>query len=48
MRPGDKLTIAGIHGMERNPDRRWWQLWKPRWLVMSELQCFEITGELHG
>lgn len=39
----DTLTIA--YGMERNPDRRWWQVWKPRWVAMDQLQCFEV---IHG
>ena len=30
-------------GMERNPDRRWWQVWKPRWVAMTDAQCREIV-----
>lgn len=42
---GDTFTIAGIYGMGRNHARRWWQVWKPRWVRLSELQCFEV---MHG
>lgn len=27
---GDMFTIEGVHNVMRNPNRRWWQLWKPR------------------
>lgn len=37
-----KTVARALFGMERNPDRRWWQVWKPRWVRLSELQCFEV------
>lgn len=41
MKPGDTLTIAGVHPAIR---RRWWQFWKPRIRPdKSRLQIFRIT-----
>ncbi len=27
---GDVVTISGFFDLKENPDRRWWQFWKPR------------------
>jgi hypothetical protein len=40
---GDTFTIAGVYGMERNPNRRWWQFWRPRCFAVSELQIFTVV-----
>lgn len=39
---GDEFTIAGVRNMRPNPDRRWWQLWKPR-RVPAELKVFRVV-----
>jgi hypothetical protein len=41
---GDTFTIAGCKRVVRNPDRRWWQLWKPRQIVTAELQTWRVSG----
>ena len=43
MRGGDRLTIAGVMMARRNPDRRWWQLWKPRFVASELHQTFVIV-----
>lgn len=40
---GDSFTIAGVYPLYRNPDRRWWQVWKPRWVREGFLQTFKVT-----
>ena len=40
---GDIFTYEGINEMMRNPDRRWWQLWKPRF-VRRQSQTFVVRG----
>lgn len=27
---GDTFTIAGVYETMLNPQRRWWQFWKPK------------------
>lgn len=44
IKAGDKFTIAGLHRMERNSDRRWWQFWRPKMIAGPELQSFRITN----
>ena len=39
---GDTITFEGIRQMARNPDRKWWQVWKPR-MVPSELKVFRVV-----
>lgn len=29
IKPGDKFTVAGVYHALPNPDRKWWQFWKP-------------------
>lgn len=36
MKPGDHFTIAGCFAMMLNPNRRWWQFWKPRYVADEE------------
>lgn len=31
-------------GMERNPARRFWQLWKSRWVDMTDEQMRKFVG----
>lgn len=33
-----------MFGMERNPARRFWQVWKPRWVEMSPEQMRKLVG----
>lgn len=43
MKPGDKFTIAHVHPWMRNPARKWWQFWKPKWVVdTSRLAEFTV------
>ena len=44
---GDEFTIGGVHTAVRNTDRKWWQLWKPRW-VMGPLQRYRVTDVRNG
>lgn len=39
---GDTITFEGIRQMARNPDRKWWQVWKPR-LIPANAQWDEAT-----
>ncbi len=40
---GEKFTIAGVYDTKPNPDRRWWQFWKPLRIADKEkLTVFEI------
>lgn len=43
MQKGDTITFEGLHQMVRNPDRKWWQLWKPR-MVPAELRTFRVVS----
>jgi hypothetical protein len=36
IKPGDTLTFEGINHMVPNPDRRWWQFWKPQMIDTGE------------
>ena len=40
IKTGDTITIAGVMRKAINPDRRWWQFWKPRMVASDELQAF--------
>jgi hypothetical protein len=44
IKTGDKVTISGCYARVRNPDRKWWQLWKPRMVTTKELQQFTVVG----
>lgn len=41
MKTGETFTIAGVHKMVPNLDRKWWQFWKPR-LVTSGMVVFRV------
>jgi hypothetical protein len=43
MKPGDMVTIGGCYVMAANPDRRWWQFWRPRMVPTDELQQFRVV-----
>ena len=48
---GDTVTIAGVYRTIPNPDRSWWQFWKPMRVTASELErciCVGPPGELAG
>lgn len=40
---GDEFTIHGVHTAVPNVSRRWWQFWKPRW-VIGPLQKYRVLG----
>lgn len=44
MHVGDKFTIAGVRRSVPNPDRRWWQWWKPRTVPGPPME-FTCVGE---
>lgn len=44
---GDEFTIGGVHTAVPNAGRKWWQFWKPRWVV-GPLQRYRVTGVRHG
>lgn len=39
---GDIFTVGGVHTAVPNTERRWWQFWKPRW-VIGPLQRYRVT-----
>lgn len=43
MKSGDSLTIAGVWRKIPNPDRKWWQFWRPRMVASGEYQRFTVT-----
>lgn len=44
IKPGEAFTIEGLYRMVPNPDRRWWQFWKPRLVKKAnELQMFKVV-----
>lgn len=45
---GDSITIEGLHRVIANPDRRWWQLWKPRMVETSETAEWTVVGRLEA
>lgn len=42
IKPGDEFTIQGCLATVRNPSRKWWQFWKPRWIMSGELQRYRV------
>lgn len=44
---GDVFTISGIYEEVKNPDRKWWQFWKPK-MVSSGLKKFHVTNVVGG
>jgi hypothetical protein len=41
IRVGDTFTIRG--GNKRNPDRWWFQFWKPKWVRHEDLKQFRVV-----
>lgn len=40
---GDVFTIEGLHPAIRDPNRRWWQFWKPRMVADKDrLATFRV------
>ncbi len=48
MKPGDKVTIEGVYRAIPNPDRRWWQFWKPRMVDTSEPMEWTVVRDVSG
>ena len=42
----DTFVIAGAYERIANPDRRWWQFWKPRFVAGKNLQRFNVRSGL--
>lgn len=39
---GDIFTISGIFKMKKNPTRKWWQIYKPKYVVdLGNLQKYK-------
>lgn len=41
---GDTFTIEGVRRRVPNPDRAWWQLWRPRLIESVELQTYKVVA----
>jgi hypothetical protein len=46
--PGDTFTIAHIYRMIPNPDRKWWQVWKPRKVCSREPETWTVVSANMG
>lgn len=44
---GDEFTIAGVRTAVPNTDRKWWQFWKPKF-VLGPLQRYRVTDVRNG
>ena len=44
MKQGDTYTFAGVYILKPNPDRKWWQVWKPRLVATPDLQTFQVKA----
>lgn len=41
----EEFTIAGVHPVTPNPNRRWWQFWKPKTIAdRTRLQTFKVVA----
>lgn len=38
------MTVSGIYRCIPNPERKWWQFWKPRIVQTDDLQVFRVAG----
>lgn len=45
---GDTVTFAHIYETVSNPDRRWWQVWKPRFVATDNPQTFIVKEIYRG
>jgi hypothetical protein len=43
LRVGDEVTFEGVRELAPNPNRRWWQIWKPRFVEGAALQKFRVV-----
>jgi hypothetical protein len=41
---GDTFTVAGVRRLGPNPDRAWWQFWRPRLIESAELQTYKVVA----
>lgn len=44
IKAGDTMTIAGVFRQIPNPNRAWWQLWRPKFIQSEVLQTFNVTA----
>lgn len=44
---GDEFTIAGVRTAVPNTARRWWQFWKPKY-ILGPLQRYRVKEIKHG
>ncbi len=44
IKPGDIITIAGRTIRVKNPNRHWYQFWKPKMITTSELEKFAVIS----
>lgn len=47
IKEGDMITIEGMHQMVPNPDRKWWQFWKPA-KILGPLQRYRVLAVSEG
>jgi hypothetical protein len=38
------MRVNGVYRVIPNPNRKWWQFWKPKKIVTDELQTFRILN----
>lgn len=43
LKVGDVFTIDGMH-LTPNPDRKWWQIWKPREVLRYGSQRYKVVS----
>lgn len=43
VKPGDRITFAGQFVRVPNPNRRWFQFWKPKTITTDQLQEFTLS-----
>lgn len=44
LKVGDTFKLAGLYKKIPNPDREWWQPWKPRHIVTNELVTMTVIS----
>ena len=48
IKEGDFVTVAGIYALVPNPNRGWWQLWRPKFVQSDGLETFKVVAVAHG
>ncbi len=43
IKQGDIITIAGDYKTVRNPRRRWWSFWRPRFIERQDLREYVVA-----